>query len=507
MIADELMRAEILPTSLPSKARAGTRATLLFALGLIILYIAIMAAKFALWRANVLMNDWAFYNNSFWNTDFHHNWLFSHDRVILFGYPTYLNEHFGPLLLVIAALYHWVPYPEAMLLLLHGASPVLAAIFIYATAVRLIGDRALAATIAMTYALSPGILWPTISLVYGFQPDGMLAPLAAAVGWALATRRTGVYFTALLLALAIKENVPAYGLILGACLFLFTDRRKQALITMIISLVVFLIASKGVPAITGVENRNVGRVWTFIGNVVHLHPTSHYTLAQIAIGLGYSVVFLPALYVWPYLAMLGPDLLMIGQVSYANTVTWHVMLPVTVLGSAAVFGTARILKTDAWPAALDRRMPRLKQVRLYWTAMLIVSLVAGPATIWLAYNRYIALRSPVDLAAVAQAVALVPSGAGVIVTSDLEQYFVRHRVITSRPDVVEQAARDFSYFAVNRRSLTPGRVNGPLAGVAQQDACFIAAAERLAGQGGTQVMDAGGILVVRFDTLPKLNCE
>jgi hypothetical protein len=139
--------------------------------------------------------------------------------------------------------------------------------------------------------------------------------------------------------------------------------------------------------------------------------------------------------------------------------------------------------------------------------MLIVSLVAGPATIWLAYNRYIALRSPVDLAAVAQAVALVPSGAGVIVTSDLEQYFVRHRVITSRPDVVEQAARDFSYFAVNRRSLTPGRVNGPLAGVAQQDACFIAAAERLAGQGGTQVMDAGGILVVRFDTLPKLNCE
>jgi hypothetical protein len=29
----------------------------------------------------------------------------------------------------------------------------------------------------------------------------------------------------------------------------------------------------------------------------------------------------------------------------------------------------------------------------------------------------------------------------------------------------------------------------------------------LAGQGGTQVMDAGGILVVRFDALPKLNCE
>ncbi|HEY2757456.1 MAG TPA: DUF2079 domain-containing protein [Pseudolabrys sp.] len=501
-----MMRAQTSPARLMPDARTDTRATLFFALGLIALYIGVMAAKFALWRANVLMSDWAFYNNSFWNTDFQHYWLFSHDRIVLFGYPSYLNEHFGPLLLVIAALYHWVPYPEAMLLLLHGAAPVLAAIFIYATAVHLIGDRPLAATIAMTYALTPGILWPTISLVYGFEPDGMLAPLAAAVAWALATRRTGVYFTALVLALAIKENVPAYGLILGACLFLFTDRRRQALATMAISFVVFLIASKGVPAITGVENRNVGRVWTFIDNVVHLRPTFDYTLAQIVIGLGYSVVFLPALYVWPYLAMLGPDLLLIGQVSYANTVTWHVMLPVTMLGSAAVFGTTRILKTDAWPATLDRRMPRLKQVRLYWTAMLIVSLIAGPATIWLGYSRYIALRSPVDPAAAAQAMALVPADAGVIVTSDLEQYFVRHRVISSRPDVVAQAGGDFSYFAVNRFSLNPGRVNGPLAAVAHQDACFIAAAERLAGQGGAKVMDAGGILVVRFDKLPKLNC-
>jgi Predicted membrane protein (DUF2079) len=501
------MRAATPSPSLPPDMRAGTRGALLFALGLIVLYVAIMAAKFALWHANVLMSDWAFYNNSFWNTDFHHYWLFSHDRFIQFGYPSYLNEHFGPLLLVIAALYHWVPYPEAMLLLLHGASPVLAAIFIYATAVHLLGDSRLAATIAMTYALSPGILWPTISLVYGFQPDGMLAPLAAAVGWALAIRRTGAYFTALLLALAIKENVPAYGVILGACLFLFTDRRRQALITIAISLAVFVIASKGVPAITGVENRNVGRVWTFINNVVHLRPNFDYTWAEIAVGLGYSVVFLPALFIWPFLAMIGPDLLLIGQVSHAKTVTWHVMLPVTVLGSAAVFGTARMLKTDAWPAALDRRMPRLKQARLYWTAMLIVSLVAGPLTIWLAYDRYIALRSPVDRAAIAQAVALVPPEAGVVVTSDLEQYFVRRRVVSSRPDVIQKAGTDFSYFAVNRGSLTPARRDGPLAGVYRQDECFIATAERLARDGGTMVMDAGGILVVRFAQMPKLNCE
>lgn len=483
------------------------RSTLLFALALLALYALIMAAKLSLWRANVLMNDWAFYNNSFWNTDFHSYWLFSHDRYVVFGYPSYLNEHFGPLLLVLGALYHVVPQPELMLLALHGASPVLAAIFIYATALHVLGGRRLAATIALSYALNPGILWPTISIVYGFQPDSLLPPLAACAAWALATNRVGVFFVALLLALGIKENVPAYGAILGACLVLFTKRRKQGVVTIVISLAVFLIASKGVPWITGVENRNVGRVWQFVSDVLHLHPHFDYTLAQIAVGLGYSVAFLPALFVWPFLAMLGPDLLLIGQVSYANTVTWHVMLPVTALAAASVFGTARILVAKHWPAALDARVARPLLMRRYWTAVLAVSLIAGPATIGVAYSRYIALRSPVDRAAVAQAIKLIPPDAGVATTSDIEQYFVRRRVVSSRPDVLAMAAGDFTVIAVNRRSLTPGRRDGPLAGVYRQDQCLIETAKRAARDGGKQVMDTGGILVVQVPRMPKLACN
>lgn len=489
-------------------SRAASRSTLLFILGLIVLYAAIMTAKFALWRANVLMNDWAFYNNSFWNTNFRDLWLFSHDRYIQFGYPSYLNEHFAPLLLALAALYDRLPQTqgEALLLALHGASPILAALFIHATALHLLNDRRLAATIAFTYALSPGILWPTISLVYGFQPDCLLAPLAAMAGWALATRRDGMFYLALMLALGVKENVPAYGAILGTCLLLFTSRRKLGLITIVISLGVFVLASKGVPAITGVQNRNVGRVWSFIDDVLHLRPHFDYTLPEIMVGLGYSVAFLPALYVWPFLAMLGPDLLLIGQVSYAKLVTWHVMLPVTVLGVAAVFGTARMLATARWPAALDRRIARSRVMRMYWTAMLCVSLIAGPLTIWMAYDRYIALRSPVDRVAVAKALNVIPAQVGVAVTSDLEQYFARRGVVSSRPDVLGLAAADFTYAAVNRRAITPGRRDGPLAGVTLQDECLIAVAEGLARAGGA-VMDEGGILVVKFAAMPKLDCQ
>lgn len=489
-----------------SKFRTPSRDTLLFALALIVLYAVLMAAKLSLWRANVLMNDWAFYNNSFWNTNFRDLWLFSHDRFIVFGYKSYLNEHFGPLLLVIAALYRVVPQPELMLLLLHGAAPVLAAVFIRAAAIEALGDRGLATMIALGYALSPGILWPTVSMVYGFQPDGMLAPLAAMVGWALAARRTGVYWIALGLMLAIKENVPAYGAVLGAGLVLFTARKRQGLITVAVSLAVFVFAAKGIPLITGVENRNVGRVWTFIDNVIHLRPSFDYTALELLVFLAYSLAFLPALYVWPFLAMLGPDALLIGQVNYAKTVTWHVMLPVTVLGMASVFGSARFLKTKVWPAALDARFTRARLLRTYWTVVLAASLIAGPATIWLAYSRYIALASPVDRAAIARAQSLVPPDAGVATTSDIEQYFVRRRVMSSRSDVLGLAPEAFTFAVVNRGALVPGRRGGILDGVDRKDECLIKVAERVARDGG-RVMDEGGILVVRFPRLPKLECN
>jgi hypothetical protein len=253
-----------------------------------------------------------------------------------------------------------------------------------------------------------------------------------------------------------------------------------------------VLASKGVPAFTGVENRNVGRVWAFVDDVLHLRPHFDYTLPEILIGLGYSMAFLPALAVWPFLAMLGPDLLLIGQVSYAKLVTWHVLLPVTVLGVAACFGTARIAR------------PQL--LRHYWTAVLCVSLIAGPVTIYLAYARYIALAVTVDRAAVAQALTLIPREVGLVVTSDLEQYFSRRRVITSRPDVLKEVPDAFTYAAVNRNSITPARQTGTLDTVARQDQCLIAMAERFANEGG-KVMDAGGILVVKFARAQRLECR
>ncbi len=484
------------------------RETLLFGVALLALYAGIMLAKFTLWRANVLFDDWAFYNTSFWNTNFRDLWMFDHDRYVKFGYPSYLNEHFGPALLALAALYNVVPAPEAMLLLVHGATPIVAAMFIYATGLHLLDDRRLSLTLALSYALCPGILWPTVSMVYGFQTDSLLAPCAAAVGWALATNRIGVYFVAFALALGLKENVPAYGVILGVCLLLFTKRRAQALVTIFLSIAVFVIASKGVPAITGVENRNVGTAWKFIDALIHLRATFDYRPIEIAIGIAYSLAFLPAMFVWPFLGVIVPDLLLIGQVPQANLVSWHIMLPVTVLGSASVFGAARMLTSKVRPAWLDRRMARPRLLRLFSAAVLAVSLIAGPLTIWLAYDRYIVLRTDVDRHAVTRAQALIPPDAGVATTSDVEQYFTHRRLVTADPFILRKAAGEFSYFVVNRRVLTGPRQQGlNMSLVSARDRCMIDAAESLARVGGKMLVDSGGLLAVQFAQLPAMNCD
>jgi hypothetical protein len=474
---------------------------LLFFAILAALYATILIAKFSLWHANALQSDWTYYNNIFWNTNFRDLWLFSYDRFKNQGYITYLNEHFAPLLLPLAALYRLMPWPEGFLLTLHGASPIAAAIGIRAIAIRVLGDRKLATIIALVYALNPGILWPTISLVYGFEPDCLLPVFAVLAGYGLATRKTGIYFAGLLLGCAVKENVPVYGVILGLCLMLFTDWRRQGFWSAVVSLAIFLVASKGVTFFTGVENQNVNIVWNFVNDAIHLHPTLDYTLYEVAFAAVYCAFFIPALFVLPYLAVIGPDILAIGQVPWATTGTWHVMLPVTVLGIASVFGTAQFL------APPDRRIDRARLIRLYWTAVLLASLLAGPATLWFAYSRYVAQAVPVDRAALAAAIKLVPPDIGIATTNDLDQYFAHRKIVTTRPNLLRKTPADFSYLAVNRQALIAVRQAGKAIDSYRSDQCLIKIAEKIAATKSAIVLDQGGIIVVQISQLPNVECD
>lgn len=491
------------------RLRTLPRDTIVFYALLAALYAAILTSKFSLWNSNALQSDWTYYNNIFWNTNFNNLWLFSYDRFEIQGYVTYLNEHFAPLLIPFAALYQIIPWHEEFLLVLHGASPIVAAIGLRGIGIRVLGDRWLSTLIALVFAFNPGILWPTISLVYGFQPDSMLPPIAALVGYAIATRRAALFFTGLLIGCTIKDNVPAYGVILGVCLIIFTDWRKQGLWSIVLSLAIFLMGSKGVPYFTGVQNHNINVFWNLIDDILRLHLTLDYTLPEIIFAAGYCSFFVPALFVLPYLAMIGPDILAMGRVIHATTGTWHVMLPVTVLAIASVFGSAQFLTFPAQgiPAAIDRRIGRGPLLRLYWHASLILSLLAGPATLWLAYSRYILQAVPIDRAALAAAIKLVPTDAGIATTNDLDQYFAHRRIVTTRPNLLLKTPSDFSYLLVNRNALISVRKDGKALDGYLADKCLIAIAEKVAETRSAIVLDQGELLIVKLDNVPAVDCK
>lgn len=472
------------------------RSTFLFSLALIALYVGILATKIGLLRGNVLYSDWVLFNNMLWNTNFGELWLYTHFFYQAFGFTTFFSEHFPLIFLVLAPIYQIAPWPEYFLLALHGAAPILAAIGIRATAVKLLEDRALASVMGIAFAFNPAILQPTIDSIYGFHPDCLLPPLAALVGWSLAAKRSGIYFTALLLALTVKENVPAYGIILGLCLIVFTARRTQGLWTIAISLLIFLLASKGVPWFMGRESRNIGFVWKFLDDVMHLRATFDYTQAELVHAARYGLAFLPALFVLPFLSVMGPDLLLIGQIPYATTASWHMMLPVTVLGIASVFGTARILSLNS-TGALAWLALRPQLIRFYWIMVIIAALIAGPLDLWIKYGRWSKYGVEVDQAAIADAIRLVPPDAGVVATKDLEQFFMRRKYISS---VVWKGEKVFSYLVINRHAITDFRNH-------KSDRCLIAAAEQIAHADGITLVDRGGILAVQLPVNVDLECN
>jgi hypothetical protein len=185
------------------------------------------------------------------------------------------------------------------------------------------------------------------------------------------------------------------------------------------------------------------------------------------------------------------------------------MLPVTVLGIASVFGTRQFLAFSARGAvaALDRRFDRARLIRLYWTAGLIGSLLAGPATLWLAYQRYEAQAVPVDRAALAKAIKLIPPQAGLAATADLDQYFAHRKIVTTRPELLRRTPSDFSYLAVNRRTLIAARRQGNALAGYRSDACLIKIAEGVAADRNAVALDEGGLLVVKLAALPDVACE
>ncbi len=441
---------------------------------LLVGYAAIMLVKLDLWRHNVLISDWVFMKNILWNTSFSDGLvLFSEARLRQYGYPSYLNEHFSPLLIPLALLYKALPSGDFLLLFLHGACPALVSLSLRGIGLQLFGDRRLAALMALGFAFNPAILQPTIDSVYGFHSDSLSPPLLALAAWAFIDERWKTYWVAVVSALLVKENIPAYGVIFGALLVYSPRYRRLGIATALMSAAVFLFGSRGLPLITGLTNRNVGYAETFLADLLALRPTFDYTLQEAFYALRNGLAFLPALMLWPFLALTGPDFLVIGQVGHANLSSWHVMPALAIFGILAVIGSR----------CLTQRRPLWQgRLRAYWWTVAVVAIIAGGTDLFVKHGRFMAMGSVVDDAAVKAAQAAVPANAGIATTTDIEQFFAHRRVVFTT-----LGYPGIEYVAVNMGAISSVR-SANLSPAAQSDRELTVKIEELAQRGEAELL-------------------
>lgn len=486
-------------TSQSSVNTTGARdrsADLLFAIALLGLFAGIMLVKVDLWRHNVLISDWVFMKNILWNTNLSGDILYSEMRFRQFGYPSYLNEHFSPILIPLAFLYKAAGrWGDLMLLALQGACPCLVAIALRGIAVQLFHDRRLAALMGVAFAFNPAILQPAIDSVYGFHSDSLSPPLIALAGWAFVAQRRVTYFAALIAALLVKENVPAYGIIAGGLLALSRQNRWLGLATALVSAAVFLIGARGLPLLTGFSNRNVGYAGQFVADVFALRPSFDYSRQELFYALRYGGAFLPALALWPFLAMVIPDLLVFGQVAHANLSSWHIMPVLATLAVLAAIGSHRFVE-GTWPVAsvlIRESGARRRVVNLYWAAVAVAAVAVAPVDLWIKHQRLLSAGSSIDQEALEHARVAIPREAGVATTTDLEAYFAHRRIVFTG-----LRAGGLEYVVVNAGAVSAQRC-AALPEACASDQELIGDVERLAASGeATQIFSRGEVRAYRL---------
>ena len=101
----------------------------LLLLNIVIWVILILYIKFGLFAKNVIYGDIFIYMNSFYNTNFIDEWLYT-DFNNEFGITSYFSDHFAPTLLIIIPIYK-VFNSAIFLIFLQSLMPCLSTILLY----------------------------------------------------------------------------------------------------------------------------------------------------------------------------------------------------------------------------------------------------------------------------------------------------------------------------------------------------------------------------------------
>ncbi len=120
-------------------------------------------------------------------------------------------DHFSPILLPIALIYHIFPDPK-MLLVLQTLGLASGAIAVYLLTLSRLRSQLLGIALALAYLFYPALQWINL---FDFHPDAFITPFLLFAFVALEKRRWKAFWSLLIGALACKESCGLVGMMLG----------------------------------------------------------------------------------------------------------------------------------------------------------------------------------------------------------------------------------------------------------------------------------------------------
>jgi len=425
--------------------------TILFLLGGAVVVYVLLFSLLAVVRYDTFHSatfDLGIITQTVWNTA-HGRWFeTSLDRATnsrLIG--SYLSVHVVPFLLLLAPLYRLWPDP-CLLLVLQSAALGGAAIPLYRVARRRTGDPAAALVVACCYLAYPALGFVNLADVH---PVAFSIPSLILAYWALQEKRPVLFWTAVLLALSTKEEMVVPIGMWGLVSVLRRERRR-------VGLALFLLAVAWALLCFGliIPSANEGQPYRFaqLWPGLSARPIVQGGTAQPAAGVSFGTIALFLLHL----------LLPLGFLPFLGPASFVVALPSLVyllMGKRPAFHSVgyqypAVLIPWFFLAVVEglRRLRRrafrsggLRFYRLGLAFMLAGTLgINVPLNPVLLYAQAGFFRRDPYHSRIVEALAEIPSGAGVAVVNRLGPPLANRRVLVAleyppplRLDHVQQA--------------------------------------------------------------------
>ena len=418
--------------------RSRQRVAVFLLVGVVILYTVVYSvlsiARYNTFHATTF--DLGIMTQVVWNTA--HGRLFetSLGRAInakLIG--SYMGNHVRPFLLLLAPIYRLWPDPR-LLLVVQSTALGMAAVPLYAIALRRTSDPRFASVVALCYLAYPALGFLNL---FDFHPIAFSIPCIFLAYWALLEGRMGLFWIVVVLALFTKEEMVVPMGTWGLVNLITREKRRVGLFLLALSIGwAFLCLGIIIPHYNDGQPYRFWQLWSSVFDFT-AQPAMQGSVTPLALGSSWNTVMLFLLHLalpLGFLPFLGPAslavavpslvYLLIGKRPALHAVGYQypaVLIPWFFLAVAE--GVARLQRIGHWS--------RRRRIYRAGLAFLVVGTVGTniPLNPVLLYAQAAAFRRDPHHSRIVDALSYIPADAGVATVNRLGPALANRRVLVA----------------------------------------------------------------------------